>query len=57
MKTTKKLCLALIVCAFGAGYTAVLKRPQPAAVMVTYYCQPGFQPCYFPVASIARLMP
>lgn len=57
MKTTRIVCLALIGCAFGAAYTALLTRPLPVQQTVAYYCQPGYQPCYFPVASVSRLMP
>jgi hypothetical protein len=57
MKTRNKFFLALIVCAFGAAYTALLTRPLPAQVTVAYYCQPSYQPCYIPGPDVTRLMP
>ncbi|WP_336335099.1 hypothetical protein [Pseudomonas putida] len=57
MKTTTRFCLTLITCAFVAAYAALLARPLPVSLSVTYYCQPGYQTCYMPVPGALRLLP
>ncbi|MBD2836027.1 hypothetical protein ID144_03095 [Pseudomonas sp. JM0905a] len=57
MKTRKKLCLALIICAFGAAYAAMMMRPLPQPLAATYYCQPSYSTCFVPVPTIGSLLP
>ncbi|MFZ6047722.1 hypothetical protein ACFW0H_16565 [Pseudomonas sp. CR3202] len=57
MKTRKKLCLALVVCAFAAAYTAVIMRPLPPPLAATQYCPPAYPSCFMPVPTIGSLLP
>ncbi|WP_158249346.1 hypothetical protein [Pseudomonas sp. LFM046] len=57
MKTKRKLCVALIICAFGAAYAAVLMRPLPPSLAATQYCPPAYPTCVMPVASIGSMLP
>lgn len=56
MKTRRKLYLAVIICAFGAAYTAVLMRPLPQSLATTQYCPPAYPTCIMPVASIGSML-
>ncbi|MCY1187095.1 hypothetical protein D9M73_280330 [compost metagenome] len=57
MKATRKICLALILCAFCATCFALLARPKPAALTSNVYCNASYPSCFLPVSSISRLMP
>ncbi|MFC4864244.1 hypothetical protein SA496_03705 [Pseudomonas sp. JS3066] len=56
MKTRRKLFLAVIICAFGAAYAAILMRPLPQPLAVTQYCPPAYPSCAIPVASIGSML-
>ncbi|WP_179061631.1 hypothetical protein [Pseudomonas taiwanensis] len=56
MTTRRKLCLAVVICAFGAAYAAVLMRPLPQPLAATQYCPPAYPTCIMPVATIGSML-
>ncbi|MCY1280364.1 hypothetical protein D9M70_291500 [compost metagenome] len=57
MKSTKRICLAVILCAFCAAYFTLLARPAPTALASSIYCNASYPSCAIPVSSLARLLP
>ncbi|WP_342246698.1 hypothetical protein [Pseudomonas sp. OTU5201] len=57
MKTRKKLYLALVICGFGAAYTAMIMRPLPPTLAATQYCPPAYPSCFMPVPTIGTMLP
>lgn len=54
---TRKVCLAVILCAFCAAYVLLWVHPVPATLASTVHCNVNHPSCYVPVPVIGRLMP